>query len=243
MVIDNKKVLIVEDEFSIALDIKTSLKKEGYNIVGIANSYNEAMMYAEEAMPDIVIMDINISGEKNGIVAAKDIYDRYRIPIVFLTAYGDDDTFKKALKSRPFAFLLKPFNTKELSFTVQIALQKHFENNKQETTVPNEKISETIFVKDKSQLISVKVNKILWVEAMDNYTQIITKDKKILVNMFLKEFYEKVPQDKFLRIHRSYMVALDKIEKIENRFVFINGHRIPISKAYRSRLLERLDIL
>ncbi len=243
MVIDNKKVLIVEDEFSIALDIKTSLKKVGYDIVGIANCYNEAMMYAEEATPDIVIMDINISGEKNGIVTAKDIYDRYRIPIVFLTAYGDDHTFKKALKSRPFAFLLKPFNTRELSFTVEIALQKHLENNKQESTIPNDKISETIFVKDKSQLISVKVNKILWVEAMDNYTQIITKDKKILANMFLKEFYEKAPQDKFLRIHRSYMVALDKIEKIENRFVFINGHRIPISKAYKSQLLERLDIL
>ncbi|NMH88640.1 LytR/AlgR family response regulator transcription factor [Flavivirga algicola] len=243
MVINNKKVLIVEDEFSIALDIETSLKKVGYDIVGIASSYNEAMKYAEEATLDIVIMDINISGEKNGIVTAKDIYDKYKIPIVFLTAYGDDDTFKKALESRPFAFLLKPFNTKELSFAVQIALQKHLENNTPKTTIPGAKLSEIIFIKDKSQFISVKINKILWVEAMDNYTQIITKDKKILANMFLKEFYEKVPQDKFLRIHRSYMVALDKIDKIENRFIFINGHKIPISKAYRSQLIERLDIL
>ncbi|MDO5981096.1 LytR/AlgR family response regulator transcription factor [Flavivirga spongiicola] len=248
MVIGNKKVLIVEDEFSIALDIKTSLKKIGYNIVGIASNYKEAMRYAEEEMPDAVIMDINISGEKNGVEAAKDIYDKYKIPIVFLTAYGDDNTFKEALKSRPFGFLLKPFNIKELSFSIQIALQQRVENEAPKSTmsnntVPNNKISETLFIKDKSQLISVKIKDILWVEAMDNYTQIITKDKKILANMFLKEFYEKVPQDKFLRIHRSYMVALDKIDKIENRFVFIEAHRIPISKAYKSQLLERLDIL
>ena len=74
-------------------------------------------------------------------------------------------------------------------------------------------MGDTLFVKDKSQLISVKIDEILWVEAMDNYSRIVTQEKKILVNMFLKEFYEKVPQDKFLRVHRSYLVALDKIEK------------------------------
>lgn len=109
--------------------------------------------------------------------------------------------------------------------------------------LPNNKVSDTLFVKDKSQLIRVKIDEILWVEAMDNYTQIITRNKRVVVNMFLKEFYEKVPQDKFLRIHRSYMVALDKIDKIENRFVFIGDKNIPISKAYKSQLLERLDIL
>ncbi|GAA3626332.1 LytR/AlgR family response regulator transcription factor [Flavivirga jejuensis] len=243
MEISNKKVLIIEDEFSIALDIKISLEKQGYVIVGIANNYDEAIRYVEDVIPDVVIMDINISGEKNGIVAATDIYDTYNIPIVFLTAYGDDNTFKDALQSRPFGFLLKPFNIKELSFTIQIALQKHLENESLKTIKPNNKISETLFIKDKSQFISVKTNDILWVKAMDNYTQIITKDKKVLVNMFLKEFYEKVPQDKFLRIHRSYMVALDKIDKIENKFVFIEAHKIPISKAYKSQLLERLDIL
>lgn len=243
MVVDDIKVLIVEDEFSIALDIKVSLEKLGYTVIGIASNYNEAIKRVDEIVPDVTVLDINISGDKNGIVTGSDIYDKYNIPIVFLTAYGDDRTFKEALQSRPFGFLLKPFNIKELSFTIQIALQKHFENETSKATTPNNKIAETLFVKDKSQLISIKVNEILWVKAMDNYIQIITRDKKFLANMFLKEFYEKVPQDKFLRIHRSYMVALDKIDKIENRSVFIEGNNIPISKAYKSQLLERLDIL
>lgn len=122
--IKNKKVLIVEDEFSIALDIKISLEKLDYVIVGIASTYKEAIKYSEETIPDIVIMDINISGDKNGIDAAEDIYVKYKIPIVFLTANGDDTIFKEALQSKPFGFLLKPFNIKELSFTLQIALQK-----------------------------------------------------------------------------------------------------------------------
>lgn len=239
----NKKVLIVEDEFSIALDIKISLEKLDYVIVGIASNYKEAMKYSVETMPDIVIMDINISGDKNGIEAAEDIYAKYKIPIVFLTANGDDATFKEALQSKPFGFILKPFNIKELSFTLQIALQKQLENKSSRIVLSNNKVSDTLFIKDKSQLIRVKIDEILWVEAMDNYTQIITRNKKVVVNMFLKEFYEKVPQDKFLRIHRSYIVALDKIDKIENRFVFIGDKNIPVSKAYKSQLLERLDIL
>lgn len=240
--VKNKKVLIVEDEFSIALDIKVSLEKLEYVIIGIASNYEEAMGYAVEAVPDIVIMDINISGEKNGIETAEDIYQKYDIPIVFLTAYGDDTTFKEALKSRPFGFLLKPFNIKELSFTLQIALQKQQEN-KNPTVSSALKVSDTLFIKDKSKLISVKIDEILWVEAMDNYTQVITKEKKVVVNMFLKDFYEKIPKDKFLRIHRSYIVALDKIDKIEDRFIFMDNKSIPVSKAYRNQLLERLDIL
>ncbi|TSE08258.1 LytR/AlgR family response regulator transcription factor [Aquimarina algiphila] len=241
--VKNKKVLIVEDEFSIALDIKISLEKLGYVIIGIAGSYNEAIKYTEEAIPDIVVMDINISGDKNGIVAAEEIYKRYKIPIVFLTAYGDNSTFKEALQSKPFGFLLKPFNIKELSFAIQIALQKQLENKTSKAVTSGAKVSDTLFVKDKSQLISVKISEILWVEAMDNYSQVITKEKKTVVNMFLKEFYEKVPQDRFLRIHRSYLIALDKIDKIENRFVFIGDKNIPISKAYKSQLIERLDII
>ncbi len=239
----NRKVLIVEDEFSIALDIKISLEKLEYDVVGIASNYEETITYIEDKIPDIVIMDINISGDKDGITTAEEIYKVYKIPVVFLTAYGDDSTFNEALQSKPFGFLLKPFNIKELSFTIQIALQRQSENAEYASITPSSKISNTLFIKDKSQLVSVKICDILWVEAMDNYSLVITDEKKIVVNMFLKEFYEKVPQDKFLRIHRSYLVSLDKIDKIENRFVFINDKKIPISKAYKNQLIERLDII
>ena len=241
---ENHKVLIVEDEFSIALDIKFSLEKLGYIVVGIGNSYEEAIQFTTEHLPDVVIMDINITGEKNGIVAAEDIYDKFKIPIVFLTAYGDDKTFKEALKSRPFGFLLKPFNVKELSFAIQIALQGRASITPPiEDTKPQIKVADTLFVKDKSQLVRVKLDQILWVEAMDNYSKVITKEKKILVSMFLKELYEKLPHDKFLRIHRSYVVALDKIDKIEHRLIYIGDQDIPVSKAYKDQLLERLDII
>ncbi|WP_103867184.1 LytTR family DNA-binding domain-containing protein [Aquimarina sp. I32.4] len=240
----NKKVLIVEDEFSIALDIKTSLEKIDYFVVGIADSYDEAMKYTAETAPDIIVMDVNISGEKNGIDTAEEIYYKYKVPVVFLTAYCDNHTFAEALQSKPFGFLLKPFKIKELSFALQIALQKQLERKDTTPHSPTtNKLSDTLFIKDKSQLTKVMIDEILWAEAMDNYTQVITKNKKVVVNMFLKEFYDKVPQDKFLRIHRSYIVALEKIDKIENRFICIGDNTIPISKAYKKLLLERLDVL
>ncbi len=239
--IKDKKILIVEDEFSIALDIKLSLEEIGYIVIGIAHNNAEAIKYTLENKPDLIIMDINIAGEKDGIEMANDIYKNHKIPVVFLTGNGDNDTFKKALATKPFSFLLKPFNSKELSYTIQIALNKQEENNKNTTVLtPDINTSDTLFIKDKSQFIKVKIDDILWVEAMDNYVQIITAEKRVIANMFLKDFHEKVSNDKFFRVHRSFTVAIDKIE---NRSVFIGDKNIPISKAYKNQLLERLRIL
>ncbi len=235
------KVLIVEDEFSIALDIQLGLEQLGYTVVEIAHSYQQAIQYTKKLNPELILMDIHLSDTKTGIDAARDIYQDYDIPIVFLTAYGDDRTFQEALQSQPFGYVLKPFKIQEVSFALQIALQKH---QQQKTHLSdNLPVTDTLFIKDKSQLISVKLDQILWAEAMDNYTCIITPQRKIVVNMFLKDFHEKVPQNKFIRVHRSYIVALDKIEKIDDSHIFIQQRSIPVSKAYKQPLLEKLTIL
>ena len=235
------KILIVEDEFPVALDLKISLEEIGHEVIGIANNYEKAIQHTTIYIPDIVIMDIHIHGNINGISTAQEIYEKYQIPVIFLSANGDDATFKQALQSKPFGFLLKPYKIKELSFMLEVVLQKHLEGRNNLETIT--KIADTIFVKDKSKLIGVKITDILWVEAMDNYTKIFTKDKMVLANMFLKELYEKVPHDKFFRVHRSYIIALEKIEKIENQSIYIGDKIIPISKAYKNKLMEHLDIL
>ncbi len=234
------KILVVEDEFTIALDLKTSLEKLDYHVVGIASDYDDAMHQVEDSNPDIVLMDIQISGEKDGIFTAISIYEKYQTPIIFLTGNGDDATFKKALNTNPFGFLLKPFNIKELSFAIQVALKK---SKEKKSSITQQKVANTLFIKNKSQLTSIKINDILWVQAMDNYSLIFTVKGKEIANMFLKDLKGKIPEDKFLRIHRSYIVALDKIEKIDHNFAIINDQKIPISKAYKSELLNRLDIL
>lgn len=239
------KVLVVEDEFSIALDIQVRLQKMGYQVVGIAHNYEQALQQVQKQLPAIILMDINLSKGKNGIEAAQDIYQQYQIPVVFLTAYGDNKTFKEALQAQPFGYVLKPFKDQELNFALQVALQKSQETIIASKSDPTAELSlkDTLFVKDKSQFTAVKFEEIFWIEAMDNYVLIVVEGKKIVASLFLKDIEQKLPEGYFLRVHRSYIIALEKIEKIEDNAAYINGTPIPISKSHKSQLLAKLNIL
>lgn len=119
------KILIVEDERLIALDLKQRLSKLGYNVVDTAASGGIAVGKAEELLPDIVLMDIHLEGAMDGTEAAMVIYERLQTPVVFLTAYAEDDTLRRALASLPFGYLLKPVDTRELHAAIQTALARH----------------------------------------------------------------------------------------------------------------------
>ncbi|OJJ14327.1 hypothetical protein BKI52_43390 [marine bacterium AO1-C] len=239
------KVLVVEDEFSIALDIQVRLQKMGYTVSGIAHNYDQALQCIKESAPDIVLMDIHLSGKKSGIDTAREVYTQYQIPIVFLTAYGDEKTFEEALQSQPFGYLLKPFKDQDLNFTLKLALQKKetFAKVEQPVATIETSLTETLFVKDKSQFTAVKIEDILWVEAMDNYVLIVTNDKKVVANLFLKDIELKLPTRQFLRVHRSYIIALNRVEKIEENTAYIADRPIPISKSHKAQLIARLNIL
>ena len=107
-------VLIVENEFSIALDIKSCLESSNYKVTGIAANYNNAIELLNQQTPSIVLLDINLGGKKSGIDLAIFIRKNYNLPIIFLTAYSDDKTFQSAISGNPMAFLSKPFNDIEL---------------------------------------------------------------------------------------------------------------------------------
>ena len=118
------KVLVVEDEGIVALDIKMSLEAQGYDVF-VANNGEKALKIVEKEHPDIVLMDVYIQGEKEGIRIAKKIREKYDIPIVYITAYADDEIIEEARKTGPFGYLLKPLEERELYSTIQMALYKH----------------------------------------------------------------------------------------------------------------------
>lgn len=118
-------VLVVEDEIITAIDIKSSLENLGYHVPPIAATGQEALDQAAKFQPDIILMDIVLKGEIDGIETANRIRDRQRIPIIFLTAYSDDATLARAGISEPFGYLLKPFDDRELHTTIQMALKRY----------------------------------------------------------------------------------------------------------------------
>lgn len=104
-----RRILIVEDEAVTSVLLEKTLKELGYEVVGSAFDGAEAINLAREKQPDIILMDIRIQGDMDGIETAKRIYQQYKIPIIYLTAHSDDDTIKRAVESGPFGYLIKPF--------------------------------------------------------------------------------------------------------------------------------------
>jgi PAS domain S-box-containing protein len=119
------RVLIVEDELIIAQDLSHTLKRIGHSVIDVVTSGEDALRSVERQMPDLVLMDIRLSGSMDGIEAARRIYNRWGIPVVFLTAHADDQTVREALLAEPWAYLLKPFDERELEVAITVAAYKH----------------------------------------------------------------------------------------------------------------------
>ena len=119
------KILIVEDESIVAMDIKHRAEGLGYLVTAITPSGEEALEKVAENPPDLVLMDIVLKGEMDGIEAAQKIRDSYDIPVVYLTAYSDERTLKRAKITQPFGYIIKPFEDRELHSAVEVALYKH----------------------------------------------------------------------------------------------------------------------
>lgn len=122
---DKKRILVVEDEVIVAKDIEKRLLKLGYAVLAIVTSGEEAIKKAEDKNPDLILMDIKLEGKMNGLEAASQISSSLDIPIVYLTAYADDETLKQAKVTAPYGYILKPYETRELHTAIEIALYKH----------------------------------------------------------------------------------------------------------------------
>ncbi len=119
------KILIVEDDPSVAELVETSLQALGYDVLAVASSGEDAVKKVEKVKPDVVLMDIKLEGILDGIEAAGQISSRYDIPIIYLSGHADEETLERAKITEPFGYLLKPFQQKELYFTIELALHKH----------------------------------------------------------------------------------------------------------------------
>jgi two-component system, cell cycle sensor histidine kinase and response regulator CckA len=119
------RILIVEDEQIVAMDLQDKLEAMGYQVVGRASSGAGAVAQAERLRPDLVLMDVRLDGEMDGIEAARLIHQRLAVPVVYLTAYSGSDVVDRAMQSAPFGYVLKPYNDRELTLVIEVALDRH----------------------------------------------------------------------------------------------------------------------
>ncbi|MBX2973801.1 MAG: response regulator [Flavobacteriales bacterium] len=248
-------VLVVEDESIVSKDIQHSLKKLGYNVVGAANNGETAVSLALEHRPDIILMDIMLKGEMNGIEAADAIRKETNIPVIFLTAYADESTLAKAKVTQPYGYIIKPFKEIDIHTSIEMALYKH----KKETEVLKERDllyslvenkeaaggRDIMFVKSNSRLVKLKTSDIYFIEALKDYVVINTLNTRYTVHSTMKDIEAKLPEADFIRVHRSFIVRLDKIVAIEQPNLILENDKkvIPIGGSYKDDLAKRLNLV
>ncbi len=245
-------ILVVEDESIVAKDIQHSLKKLGYTVVGICSNGEDAIKTAEELKPDLVLMDIMLKGDMSGIEAASFIREKYNIPVIYLTAYADESTLSKAKVSEPYGYIIKPFKEIDLHTSIEMAVYKHEKESdiKKErdflySIVENKESKDIIFVKSNSRLVKVKTSDIYFVEALKDYVVINTANARYTIHSTMKDIEKKLPASDFIRVHRSFIVRIDKIVAIEQPNLILEDDKklIPIGGSYKDDLANRLNMV
>jgi DNA-binding LytR/AlgR family response regulator len=237
------KVLIVEDELITSEEIKEVLAQREFEIIGQATSGSEAIKCCEDQSPDIVLMDINIKGSIDGVELAKKLTTEYHCAIIFLTAYDDDYFLNRAKEVRPAAYIVKPFDGRNLVISIEMAINNiadaPFNNGDNNSAI----VDDRIFVKDGSRFIKLEVETIKYVEAIGSYCIIHSEDQQHTLSINLKTFENRLMNPNFMRVHRSFLINAQKVDAINGNTIHIGDKQIPLSSGNREEVLARFRII
>lgn len=360
------KILVVEDELIVSREIEKSLTRLGHEVIATISSGDEALRFLDQRNIDLVLLDINIDGSKNGIDVATVSKHQYNIPVIFLTALSDEATLEKAKVAEPYGYIVKPFEDHDLKVGVEMAYYKYtlesestlqqykmaqafsqiddalitlnssydvdfinptavsFSGKKNlkndellhiskliefytptrgkipysyffnySSEIMNEKVicyfpyrqtelelhvkthrivkekdvigwalilseqvlilpdesslhqypnsptTSCIFVKKGKRHMRVNFEDILWLEATDNFVIIHTIKEQFVLYITLKELEAKLPSEHFVKIHRSYVIRVDKITYVEEDYVKIGDKMLPISRSFKKGFKQK----
>lgn len=241
---DTVRILIVEDDMIIGANLSLQLTQLGYEVTGLESRGEEALAHALANTPDIILMDINLKGKLNGIETVSAIQNEKDIPIIYLTANSDEATFSQAKETHPRAFITKPFNKLNLQRSVALVVEQLRENKSIPTIAKEvEVMNDRIFVRHKGKLEKLLLEDILYLEADRNYCTIKTNTASYVLSSTLKTIEEKLPISRFIRVHRSYMVNIAKLDVVTDGYLEIGRKVIPLSKSHKERLFGRLRMI
>ena len=239
------RLFVVEDEPLIRQEICVSLEEQGYEILGSSDNADHGLKEITRLKPDLVLLDIRISGNKSGIWLAHQINKTMRTPVVFVTSYSDVSTLEKAKKEHPYGYILKPFKTDDLKATIEISLARHKSDSFTNPPTNEDQVNrKSVFVRTSEGWTNIEIDNIEYLEAYDNYLFLhLINQKRILIRLGLTSFVSKLPESSIIRCHRKYAINLSKIQTINQNNVKLTSKLIPIGNHYKEALFERLVML
>ena len=249
-------ILIVEDELLIAAEIERTLVRLGHTPLEPVDNSDEALRVLATQPVELVLMDINIAGDCDGIAAALLIRRQFAIPVVFLTARSDSATLNRAKLAQPYGYLVKPFTDDSLRVQVELALYNAYQagptgpisdtaNAGTEVLGPAErcpKFKDYLFVRKGSGHVKVLLTDVLYFEALQNYVRMHTVREKFVFDSTMKELEQKLP-DQFFKIHRSYIVNLNHVQAYEESSVLLGEEYVPVSRSSKDELKSRIHLV
>ena len=246
---DKINVLIIEDTPEQADILTETLIENNYNVVGVASSYQEALTLFYQLPVEIVIIDVFLGENPDGITFAEtiSIVPNSLKPFVFLTSSKDRKIFERAKLTKPFSFLLKPFNELELLYALEMAIEKFyaqpnvFVSEHQDTVISDQ----YLFIKKKNALNKVLITDIIYIEVEDRYCHIITEKERFLIQISLTKISELLDSNKFVQTHRKYIVNTDAIEQIvlnDSLLILKGNQQISFNDKYKD-IIKNFTIL
>ncbi|UYZ62147.1 LytR/AlgR family response regulator transcription factor [Hymenobacter weizhouensis] len=242
------KILIVEDESTIARHLSRVLELLGHRVTGIAGRVSEALESLHQERPDLVLLDIKLRGELDGIDLATRLRSEYHLPFVFVTSQADARTVERAKLTRPHGYLIKPFDENDIFVAVELALSVADDASLADpmsSSSKEEKVEDSLFLRYRKQLVKVRFTDLCWVSSDRNYTTLHATSGKYTMNYSLKYVEEHLPKSDFLRVHKSYIVAISRITafNFNDNYVVVDGNEIPVGRVYQPTLVSRFNLL
>lgn len=246
-------LLLVEDEAILALDLRARLEREGYRVVGTASTGRSALALFEEHPVDLVLCDISLRGDWDGIETARRLAAHRPVALIYLTAHTDRETVEEAKKTFPGAYLTKPVTTDALRIAIEMAFH-NFAFRAALPVSPDDKVrplhpdasreailqvGDTIFIKQNYQFVRIHLSDLLYLEADSSYTTLVTAGRKFTLRLSLNAMLDRVPHERLVRIHRSFAVNLDRIESFNEYEITVVGRALPLGRSYKDAFLSQ----
>lgn len=247
------KILIVEDEPILAMELSDSLEDEGYDVVGTANNGRKALDLFKRQPVDLLLCDITIKGDWDGIQTVHHLTAERPVPVIYLTALTDRETLERAKQTYPAAYVNKPYQLHSLRTAIELAINNFVVRQtsiltSQPAVAPAEKellgretilrVNNYLFIKQNYQFVKVNLADLLYLEADNIYTTLFTTGRKFVLRLTLSGLLERINQPELIRIHRSYAINIHKVDSFSETEVSIGSQLIPLSRGFKDDFLR-----
>lgn len=232
-------IYILEDEIITQRALKKCLQDYGYTVCGAQANAKKALEEIKTLQPDLVMLDIHVRGRETGIWLAEQI----SMPYIYLSAYTDKATIESASKTKPHAYLIKPFEPSQVFAAITVAL-KSFAPSVRKKSMPMAQhinYGNELIIKEGNLHVKIKPEEIDYFHTVDKYTSLYVQQKKFIMRSSLSTILSEHPFPFFIRVHKAYAINLHQIQSYSAGEISIGEKKIPLSRSYKNSFFEHMS--